>query len=360
METSINNLYNIIKKSNTKIITINEVSHWSFSSHTYHYELVKKLYENNIINTFSSERLGLLDAMFMNLWLEGKINCSLKYLYKYILPFGGLGTYRWMNYFKNNNCKINLVGLEADFYWSLNSKELLNTLKQFLSPEFVKYIKLDGSKLSDKAKDNIKNKYDKIVYIALHQTYLHKLDYKYRYKIWYKNMIKIIDKTNNLFINGFHLSKSSYDLGIKLKNKYNNVLICGMTSYHIYMPIYKLNNTWLKKYNLSINDYLEYGQKFWDIYAKFITDNEININFKKIKNLSKYIQPSILEKKYKNIYYILNTSKENGYISNYGAFVIPIMDNYKTRNIKYADNTMDYDYIIFIPKSIIKSNKMAF
>ena len=64
-----------------------------------------------MINTFGSERLGIIDEIIINHYLKNK---NLKILKKL---FGGLGTKRWINYFKNKIVNHNLVGLEVDYIY---------------------------------------------------------------------------------------------------------------------------------------------------------------------------------------------------------------------------------------------------
>ena len=138
MELIINNIVDLVIKNKIKIITISESNHRSYTSHTFHFELFKKLYERNLINTFSSERLGIIDADIINWYLENK-KISKSIIKK--LPFGGLGSYRIIEYLnKQNRNDYKLYGSEEDNYcveafrnlpkkFDLISENFLNQLK---------------------------------------------------------------------------------------------------------------------------------------------------------------------------------------------------------------------------------------
>ena len=95
MDDIISKLIDHIKNKNIKFVTITESNHRSYTSHTFHYKLVKALYENKIIDTFSSERLGINDGEIINYYIRNQldINAMIKNL-----PFGGMGFYRIIKY----------------------------------------------------------------------------------------------------------------------------------------------------------------------------------------------------------------------------------------------------------------------
>lgn len=128
MDKIIEQIVDLVNKDKKRIITISETSHWSYTSHTFHYKLLKSLHQNAGFTCFSSERLGILDSFLMNQWLKGEIDCSLDYLYSSLLPFGGLGTYRWMRYFQKGN-NFFLVGCEMDNLNHLSEKKRKNLEK---------------------------------------------------------------------------------------------------------------------------------------------------------------------------------------------------------------------------------------
>ncbi len=71
--------------------------------------------KRKLINTISSERLGNFDVLLINLWLKGVIKTSQRVLYRKIIPFGGLGTYRWIKYIKSHpDIKIKIIPSTSD------------------------------------------------------------------------------------------------------------------------------------------------------------------------------------------------------------------------------------------------------
>lgn len=190
MDDIIDNLLKEIKKKDIKFITICESNHRSYTCHTFQYKLVKALYENNIINTFSSERMGIKDADIINYYIKNKLDID-----KLIknLPFGGMGYYRIVKYFyKKPFDKFKIVGLEKDKYCPKTMKGL--------------------------PKDLVKINYH---------------SYQDRENFWLKNIKKVIKERGNLFINGFHMSKADLIGKYLVKNYPKQTLILSMAALEI-------------------------------------------------------------------------------------------------------------------------------
>lgn len=62
MERVVSETADLVAARRARLVTIAEVTHWSITSHTFHYELLKRLHKSGGFTCFSSERLGLLDA----------------------------------------------------------------------------------------------------------------------------------------------------------------------------------------------------------------------------------------------------------------------------------------------------------
>jgi len=199
MDNIINKLIEHIKKNNIKYVTISESNHRSYTSHTFQYKLVKALYENKIINTFSSERLGINDAQIINYYLENKLSIE-DMIEK--LPFGGMGYYRIIKYLnKKPYNKYKIVGLEEDKFCYKTQKNL--------------------------PKDLVLYRYH---------------NEEEREKFWLKNIKSIIKERGNLFINGFHLNKSDIIGKYLMENYPKQTLILGMCAKEIITQILVIDN----------------------------------------------------------------------------------------------------------------------
>lgn len=195
MDEIIIKLIEVIKKNNIKFITISESNHRSYTCHTFHYKLVKALYDNKIINTFSSERMGIKDGEIINYYLKNKLDLN-KIIEK--LPFGGMGYYRIIKYLtKKPYDSYKIVGLEKDKYCSkINNLTELNPYSENLDRE----------------------------------------------DFWLNNIKKIIKQRGNLFINGFHLNKSDKIGKYLIKNYPKQTLILSMSALEITTQILIINN----------------------------------------------------------------------------------------------------------------------
>ncbi len=350
MNKIIDNVIDMI--GDKKIITVAETHHFSYTSHTFQYKLVKKLIRTNKINAVSSERMGIIDALIINLFLNGKLVMTLEELYDSI-PVGGIGTYRTIKFLKKNKqYKVKVIGVEADDYRTLYKDSMKKILKNICSIDFFNRINFNGDSVKN-SKKFIKNKYDTIIYKALNLT--HKLKNNYfdnRYKIWYQSMENIIDKYGNLFINGYHLGND--ELGGELKNKYlNKVITIGMGSKNKFTKIAILPKNYLLKNKIEKLSYENISKDFIEFFIQEWKTKKIDKII--IDNLSKYVKPSKLEKKY-NYYYILNTADEDGFILRWGAIPFPHIKGTDLMEIGGMTSVKIYDYIVFIPKSNFNEN----
>ena len=297
MDEIVDKLVEHIKKNNIKIVTITESNHRSYTSHTFHFRLAKKLYEQGIIDTFSSERMGINDAEIIDYYL--KHNLDIETLHSK-LPFGGMGYYRFVKYFsKKPYGSYKIVGLEEDRYC------------------FNIY---DGMPRGFKG-----------------------IDYKAgkdREKFWLKNMKKVLKERGNLFINGFHMAKND-PIGEYLKKHHaHETLFLAMGAFDI-------------KTQVLIVDKEEYPkEKDFDralIYKDYIT---------KVENINKISKPTSLEKKYKDWKLVkVNDTNKNLTFRAVGCFLALYNDEYaKGENLtpEISFKIKNYDYFIFFKKSIYK------
>ena len=298
MDNVIDNLIKHIKKNNIKFITISESNHRSYTCHTFQYKLVKKLFENNIIDTFSSERLGITDGEIINYYLKN--NLDIKDIVEN-LPFGGMGYYRIIDYFsKKPYDSYKIVGLEQDIYC------------QKIQP------------VLDKLKDNLTIYYND----------------KEREDFWLENIIKIIKERGNLFINGFHLNKDDKIGKYLLKHHKDETLFLGMGAYDITTQI------------LIVDD------KEKDLDEAIHTGNyKMKVeNIKKICPATK-LEEKMMFKKDEVKLVKVNKKNSNQKIRAVGCYLGVFKKEYDLREdiskdivypIKY------YDYIILLNKSVYK------
>lgn len=297
MDVIIDKLIKYIKKNNIKYITISESNHRSYTSHTFHYLLAKRLYEEKIIDTFSSERLGIHDSEIINYYLENGLDID--EMVK-VLPFGGMGYYRIIKYLsKKPFDKYKIVGLEEDKFCPKTLEALPDNL--FLSPYY---------------------------------------NNKPREEFWLNNIKKIIKERGNLFINGFHLSKGDL-IGKYLKKTYpNETLIIAMAALEIKTQI------------LVIDDNKDFNKSLYTRDYKMLVKNVDNIapptKFeKKIKNW-KLIK---INKE--------NENEKFRAIGCYLAVFKKEYDNNIDINNDITYKLKNYDYIITLKKSVYKE-KMIF
>ena len=300
MDDIIDKLISHIKDKNIKFVTISESNHRSYTSHTFHYKFVKALYENKIINTFSSERLGINDAEIINYYIKNKL--SIDSMVKN-LPFGGMGFYRIVKYFYNKSFeKFKIVGLEADKY----------------CPKSMKGLPKDLSFVKDNNLDNIN-----------------------REEFWLENIKKIIEERGNLFINGFHLSKKDLIGKYLIKNHPDQTLILSMSALEITTQVLIIDN------------------KIKDLTAAIMVDN-----YKmKVENIKKIAPPTDFEKKYDDWKLIKVTEKNKKEKFRAVGCYLAVYENEYKEGIDITDEISyrlkNYDYVIFFKKSIYKE-KMFF
>lgn len=217
MDHVIDNIVKIIKNKNIKIITIAESNHRSYTSHTFQFELAKKLYDQKLINTFGSERLGIIDADIINWYLHTKHTVPKNMIKK--LPFGGMGYSRIIDYLSTKDKdSFQIVGLEEDDYCH---KALSQLPKNFgvLSPSFLNQIR--KGVVIGKLKPITIN--DKKWLTSLASFRLDE-----REKFWLSQIKSVLQYRKTLFINGFHLGKND-PIGRWLKKTYKDqVLFLGM------------------------------------------------------------------------------------------------------------------------------------
>lgn len=299
MDNIIHRLIDISQSGNYDIITIAETNHWSADSHKFHFCFLIKLLNSKIINTISSEILTNLDVLLINLWLRGKIRCTIEDLYKKILPRGGLGTYRWMQYIKQNNIKVKIIPSERDeFYPSIftDKTELINALMAITTFKLTPDHFLDHDKFITL---NPKTKMDKIVYKYIEDSFRDD-----RLQYWFDNISSNYTKNTKLFINGFHLDKYPISEGVLPLDKLGKTLHLGMGTAKMFVPF----------------------------------ESEI-------VNLSDYYGLSELEALYKGKYAIIDSTTK-GMFKTRGA-EIDITGTLSDISFR----TDRYDFIIFIPQS---------
>lgn len=362
MDNILNQIVRIVNNNKHKIVTISETSHWSKTSHEFHFNLLKKLLTKTKINTFSSERLGVLDAILMNAWLEGKIKCPLMELYEEILPFGGLGTYSWMEYFKKTKNKFNLVGCEVDAIYPdeiKKNKRLCLELGKLCSPELKKHLKY-GAKVVE-LKKYAKTKLDKEILAAISKANKYgeaRQNWdaltKLRIKEWTNNVKKIYAKYGNLYINGYHLGKSTKMDNIKFPIK---PLILGLASYQMQLFTVYISEVDLKKCGLTIENYGEMTSEFSSCFAIKINTTPRKKWVKRY--IDKYAEGEAMDymRKYRNMWKLVKIKpNDKEKIINYGAWAFPV-NNVKKINpylMGYVVDVKNFDYVIFMPKSEVR------
>jgi hypothetical protein len=217
MNDVIDNIINIIKKKDIKIITIAESNHRSYTSHTFQFELAKKLYDQKLIDTFGSERLGVIDADIINWYLRNSKEIPKNIIKK--LPFGGMGYSRIIDYLHTKDKdSFKIVGLEEDDYCHKALSQLSSNF-DMVSPSFLDQIRRGVViKKLKPITENDKRWYESLVSFRLDM----------REEFWLKQIQSVLEVRKTLFINGFHLGKND-PIGRWLKKNYKGkVLFLGM------------------------------------------------------------------------------------------------------------------------------------
>lgn len=302
MDDVINKLIRHIKKNKIKYITISESNHRSYTSHTFQYKFVKALYENNIIDTFSSERMGINDSKIIDYYLENGLDID-EMIPK--LFFGGMGFYRIFKYFSKKSFKdYKIVGLEED-----------NICKKVYDL-FPKDLKIS-------------------------KTY----NQKEREEFWLNNIKKIVKERGNLFINGYHLSKDDIIGKYFIDNFPKETLILSMASLEIKTQI------------LLINRELYPGDNGFNRAIE--KDDYIT----KVQKIDRIAPPTKIERKAKGWKLIkVDKHNRNEKIRAVGCYLALYEDEYKDKlNIveEVSYKLKNYDYLILFEKSIYRE-KMVY
>ncbi len=220
MDGVVKKLTNLINKNGIKVVTISEPNHRSYTSHTFNFMLMKSLLKNTQINTFSTEKLGVFDAMMIDWYLQkGKSSRNQGWFPEDSFQFKGLGTKRWLSYFKklrnskrsSNRLEFNLVGTEFNPYNPYQyEKEALSSL---FSQKFIDSLfdPLEGG-----GNIQVETENDKL---ARDSFECMEDFYKNRESFWKLNVERVLEKYDNLFIVGFHLSKGD-PIGKMIKKMY--------------------------------------------------------------------------------------------------------------------------------------------
>lgn len=284
----------------------------------------------------------------MNKWLLGEIELSLHNLYKKI-PFGGLGTFYWMKYFKGKKY-FHLIGCEADFWYTSFDTKLL---RPFISTDLYNNL----PKLGDDPKHLkkfVKTLDDQYIYESYKMSYLHKnsKNTNMRYVIWCKNIVDVL-YNHKLFVNGYHFEKSFYSYKTIMKYVREDMLTISMATCIKELPIVniKLRNEASREIHKAIIKFFE------EVYPKMIKTHDY---FKKLwKTVGKYKGHTKFEHNHKT-YEIVKIYKDDfGYISMNGVSPILVFNDNYNRLFDSGMNVNNYDYVIFIPISKFNKNMYA-
>ncbi len=321
--------------------------------------------KRKLINTISSERLGNFDVLLINLWLKGVIKTSQRVLYRKIIPFGGLGTYRWIKYIKSHpDIKIKIIPSEVDDLTNIENfkPKFMDTIKNICSTKFgtrlcYKYLNHEHIQSLKKYTETT---IDKLCYQYFHDSIF--TDYQHRFVYWLNNLENNYNSNTKLFINGYHLwnQDSDYSMGPKMSGKFGKPLYLGMGSAYLERELLLLPG--ILPDNIDKTKYI-ISKRFIKLFNSYLNKLEISglaNNKIKIENISKYFGKTKLEEKYEDMYSVINTRHEKGFIKIGGNLVVPLIYAPKTilsKNIKYLTiNINVFDYVIFIPKSTFNYN----
>lgn len=325
MDVIIDNIVKIVKDKNIKIITIAESNHRSYTSHTFQFELAKKLYDQKLIDTFGSERLGIIDADIINWYLNTRKTVPKNIIKK--LPFGGMGYSRIIDYLsmKNKN-SFEIVGLEEDDYCHMALSQLPQNFSM-LSPSFFKQIQ--KGVVIGKLKPLTIN--DKKWYNSLVSFRINK-----REEFWLEQIKSVLKTRKTLFINGFHLGKND-PIGRWLKKTYKNkVLFLGMGAKEIKTQL------------------LLIPPKVRDFSVAIYNDNYKQ----KIVNIDHICKPTMLEKTVDGDQWkIIKVTKKNEEekIRAIGCYLAMYEKDYeKRKTVDLGFQIKKYDYVILFDKNEYK------
>lgn len=325
MEDVIDKIINIVKKNNIKIITIAESNHRSFTSHTFQYQLVKKLYEQKLINTFGSERLGIIDADIIN-WYLSKNKTPKNLIEK--LPFGGMGYDRIIKYLsRQKSDSYEIVGLEEDEYCYEVFKKLPASF-DLLSTNFLKQIQ--RGVVIGKLKPQTVN--DKRWYKSLASFRVDN-----RESFWLNQIKKTLERRNNLFINGFHLGKNDKIGKWLSKNYKNQVLFLGMGAKNIKTQLLLIPSD-VRNFDKAI----------------------IEKNYKqKITNIDNVCRPTALENSVKDNEWKLikvDSNNQNQKVRAVGCYLAMYEKDYlDSQVVNIGFSIKKYDYVVIFDKNEFKN-----
>jgi len=221
MDIVVDKLIETINKKNIKVVTISEPNHRSYTSHTFNFELMKCVLRRTDINTFSSEKLGVFDAMMIEWHLRQKKPLP-ENIHK-IHEWSGLGTKRWLDYFKKcRSDRYRLVGGEFNPFHPHHYE--MKAINELFSPKFVKtFFESSGEIVTATENDKL----------ALASFQCMEDFYGNREKFWQMNIKRILEEHDNLFIVGFHLDKGE-PIGKMIKKMYpSQSLFIGSCSINI-------------------------------------------------------------------------------------------------------------------------------
>lgn len=290
----------VVKKNRIKILTCAEVSHFSVTSHDLHYKLLQSLLENGLITTFSSEGLGVIDALLMNAWIQGRIDVSIDHLYRRVLPCGGLGTYRWLLYLRRTKHPFRLIGTECDpdtnvetykYLRGLLSDDFYPALGKIINePKITTYFVKQLPKF-------IRTRDDRDVYKSIRDSYTWHTN---RLKFWYARINNAVRRYGSLFINGFHLSCDLSEFGswFRLHERRGvRAMSIGMASFNKELTYCKLNSSWFKKYQVDIADLKYRPDFFFQVFREYVYKHyKYDDWFKHVTMINRYYEPTELEK----------------------------------------------------------------
>lgn len=203
----------VVAERGSRLVTVAEVSHFSRTSHEFHFKLLRRLHEDGSFDCFASERLGALDAVFMNAWLAGDLgDMGLDELYADVLPFGGLGTRMWMRYFKTTKRPFRLLGLAPDSLDVIEDRQaaaMKAALRKVSALELVTTkTAYDGfvSLSCARATPSPSKPYDVEILraFALAST---KPSWPAFRDAWSREIARAFREHGNLFVNGYHLAR---------------------------------------------------------------------------------------------------------------------------------------------------------
>jgi hypothetical protein len=335
MDEVISDIVDHVVKKNIKVITISEPNHRSYTSHTFNFRLMKKLLHETGINTFSTEKLGVFDAMVLNYYIKNNLPLpkNIEREYRSL----GLGTKRWVNYFRKlKRRKVNFVGGEFNYYDPhLYEKEIL---EEYFSEEFVDSI-FDPIEGGGDIKAVTEN--DKLAKASFECI---KDFYSNRESFWKLNIRRILEKYDNLFIVGFHLEKGE-PIGKMIQEMYpKNSLFLGSCALNIKTQI------------LTISD--RYASP--EAFNKALETR----NYKEtVEEIDKWVPPTNFEKRASRggkDFRLIKVTKSNQEqkIRGIGCFIAMISSE-KEKEKKITDvftSLKNFDFIVFIRDSVYEEN----